>query len=247
MPLSMWFCFQRCLRGTWGVQGSPSCLMRYHFLLTNRLWQVNPTTGQPQPFAAWALLGVGWAPHCSKSQGRLRLHRTDTPSPPRHGGCGVASPSPLAWGHGRHRGKGGRVWESRRWGHKGHLAVRTLPPYFLLLGFRTCLPPSHAPTQPAGIYTSGAGGTPLRYRLKLGVSLPRFPSTDAPAARSSARGARTRGGLSPASPGTPGTYAAVTSRRPRPSCSFRFPFRACAAPIVLAFRWDPAKEEGGVN
>ena len=34
-----------------------------------------------------------------------------------------------------------------------------------------------------------------------------------------------------------------TSRRPRPSCSFRFLFRACADPIVLVFRWDPAKEK----
>lgn len=39
----------------------------------------------------------------------------------------------------------------------------------------------------------------------------------------------------------------VTSRCPRPSCSFRFLFRACADPIVLAFRWDPAKEKGGGN
>lgn len=37
----------------------------------------------------------------------------------------------------------------------------------------------------------------------------------------------------------------VTSHRPHPSCSFRFPFRACAAPIVLAFRWYPAEEKGG--
>lgn len=44
-------------------------------------------------------------------------------------------------------------------------------------------------------------------------------------------------------PGSPGPDASVTSRRLRPSC-FPFPSRACAAPIVLAFRWGKGKGRG---